>query len=45
MRERNKEHGVKLCPNVDLKDIDFIEPPPNSKRLEETLVAKEENEE
>jgi hypothetical protein len=32
MRERKKDQGVKLCPIVNLEDIDFIEPPPN-KRL------------
>ena len=32
MRKRKKDAGVKLCPLVDLKDIDFIEPPP-MKRL------------
>ena len=41
MRERKKESGVKMCPLVNLEDIDFIEPPP-SKRLEE---SKNENEE
>lgn len=32
MRERAKFQGVKLCPKVNLEDIDFIEPPPE-KRL------------
>jgi hypothetical protein len=36
MRERKRDQDVKMCPDVSLKDIDFIEPPPD-KRLEDEL--------
>ena len=27
MRDRKKDKGVKICPNVTINDSDFIEPP------------------
>lgn len=39
MRDRIKTDGFKLCPIILLKDIDFIEPPPEE-RLEEKIETK-----
>lgn len=44
MRERKKDSGVKMCPMVNLEEIDFIEPPP-SKRLEESKNDVDEEKE
>lgn len=27
MRDRKRDKGVKICPNVTINDSDFIEPP------------------
>lgn len=35
MRDRKKDKGVKICPNVTINDSDFIEPP--VKRDEEMI--------
>jgi hypothetical protein len=29
MRDRKKSKGVNICPDIEMKDIDFIEPPIN----------------